>query len=191
MSWGKVVTARPPTRSAQFAHVRSLCLQRQAAKFASGLLYYWSLLHNNNTESNFKCSLQVTVVGVLPHVNRASHWGFFQPDLYFSRPVCLGLIMTNRVKSVFFEVINSSATWYQYKDTLHYSVYIMRTSGEKVRISDKAERIQSVSYSHIRSLSGSYTVVCLRKQVRHLPRSPFATVRCKVPCFQRNPQQQL
>ena len=30
----------------------------------------------------------------------------------------------------------------------------MRTPGEKVRISDKAERVQSVSYSHIRSLSG-------------------------------------
>jgi len=32
------------------------------------------------------------------------------------------------------------------KITLHYSVY-MRTSGEKVRISDEAERVQSVSYS--------------------------------------------
>ena len=37
----------------------------------------------------------------------------------------------------------------------------MRTSGEKVRISDEAERVQSVSYSHIRSLSRLYTVVCL------------------------------
>ena len=30
------------------------------------------------------------------------------------------------------------------------------TSGEKVRISDEAERVQSVSYSHITSLSGLY-----------------------------------
>jgi len=45
------------------------------------------------------------------------------------------------------------------KITLHYSVY-MRTSGEKVPISDEAERFQSVSYSHIRSLSGLYTVAC-------------------------------
>jgi len=30
----------------------------------------------------------------------------------------------------------------------------MRTSGEKVRISGEAERSQSVSYPHIRSLSG-------------------------------------
>ena len=40
-----------------------------------------------------------------------------------------------------------------------YSV-CMPTSGEKVRISDEAERVQSVSYSHIRSLPGLYTVVC-------------------------------
>ena len=50
------------------------------------------------------------------------------------------------------------------KITLHYSVY-MRTSGEKVRISDEAERVQSVSYSHrhIRPLSLLYTVMCLRE----------------------------
>jgi len=64
--------------------------------------------------------------------------------------------MKNRVKSVFFEVINSSATTTcsinNVKITLHYSVY-MRTSGEKVHISDEAERVQSISYSHIRSLS--------------------------------------
>ena len=57
------------------------------------------------------------------------------------------------------------------KITVYYSVY-MRISGEIVRISDEAERVQSVSYSHIRSLSGSYTVVCKRRQARHLPRSP-------------------
>jgi len=38
------------------------------------------------------------------------------------------------------------------KIILHYSVYT-RTSGEKIRISDEAECVQSVSYSHIRSLS--------------------------------------
>jgi len=35
--------------SAQFARVLSLCLQRQVAKLPSGLLYYCSLLRNNNT----------------------------------------------------------------------------------------------------------------------------------------------
>ena len=59
----------------------------------------------------------------------------------------------------------------------------MRTSCEKVRISDEAERVQSVSYYHIRLLSGLYTVMCLREGKR----GPFATVMCKVPCFQRGP----
>jgi len=34
----------------------------------------------------------------------------------------------------------------------------MHTSGESVRISDEAERVQSVSYPHIRSLSGLYCI---------------------------------
>jgi len=64
----------------------------------------------------------------------------------------------------------------------------MRTSGEKVRISGEAERVQSVSYSHIRSLSGLYTVMCLREGKRGTCLGPpFATVMCKVPCFQRVP----
>jgi len=41
---------------------------------------------------------------------------------------------------------------------LHYSVYT-RTSGEKVRISDEAESVQTVSYPHIRTLSGLYTML--------------------------------
>jgi len=40
----------------------------------------------------------------------------------------------------------------------------MRTPGEKARISDEAERVQSVSYSHIRS-------VFKGKQARPLPRA--------------------
>jgi len=64
--------------------------------------------------------------------------------------------------------------------TLHYSVY-MRTSGEKVRISDEVERVQSVLYSHRRSLSGLYTVVCLSEGKRGTCLGPpFATVMCKV-----------
>jgi len=42
----------------------------------------------------------------------------------------------------------------------------MHTSGEKVRIHDEAERVQSVSYSHIRPLSRLYTVMCLREVKR-------------------------
>jgi len=64
----------------------------------------------------------------------------------------------------------------------------MRTSGEKVRIWDESERVQSFSYSHIRSLSGLYTVVCLREGKRGTCLGPsFATVMCKVPCFQGGP----
>ena len=41
------------------------------------------------------------------------------------------------------------------KITLYYSV-CKRTSGEKVHISAQVESVQSVSYTHIRSLSGLY-----------------------------------
>ena len=64
----------------------------------------------------------------------------------------------------------------------------MRISGEKVRISDEAERVQSVSYSHIRSLSGLYTVVCSREGKRGTSFGPpFATVMCKVAQFKCGP----
>ena len=70
--------------------------------------------------------------------------------------------MKNRVNFVFFEVINSSVTpmfsIVYAKITLHHSVYV-HASGEKVLISDEAERAQSVSYPHIKSLSGLYTVM--------------------------------
>ena len=68
--------------------------------------------------------------------------------------------MKNRVKSVFFEVINSNV-FNNIKITLHYSVY-MRTLDEKVRISDEANVLNRF---HIptRSLSELHTVVCLRQ----------------------------
>jgi len=73
------------------------------------------------------------------------------------------------------------------KIILHYSVY-MRTSGKKARISDEAECVQSLSYSHIIVRVIYCTVVCLKgRQARHLPRDPFATVMCKVSYFERGP----
>jgi len=63
------------------------------------------------------------------------------------------------------------------KITLHYSVY-MSSSGEEVRISDEAECVQSVSYSHIRSLSGLYTVVCLREEKRGTCIGPHLQLLC-------------
>jgi len=67
--------------------------------------------------------------------------------------------MKNGVKSGFFEVIKFISNFNVFSTTkitfYNYSVY-MRTSGEKIRISDGAECVQSISYSHIRSLSGLY-----------------------------------
>jgi len=97
--------------------------------------------------------------------------------------------MKNRVKFVFFEdkLISNFNVFNNIKITLYCSVY-MRTSVEKVLVSDEAERVQSVSCSHIRSLSGLYTVVCLREGKRDTYLGPFfATVMSKVPCFQRGP----
>ena len=68
--------------------------------------------------------------------------------------------MKNHVISVFWsdKLISNFNVFNNIKITLHYSVH-MRASGEKVCSSDEAECVQPVSYSYIRSLSGSYTVV--------------------------------
>jgi len=83
--------AKPPTRLAQ---VRSsiLCLQRQVAKLASGLLYSWSLLRNSNTAINlqmFTSSYGSRRFGAR-HGTRAPTEGFSTQICFFSRPVCLG-----------------------------------------------------------------------------------------------------
>jgi len=54
-----------------------------------------------------------------------------------------------------------------YKDNfILQCLHVHMFTCEKVRISDEAERVQSVSYPHIRSLSGLYTVVCSREDKR-------------------------
>ena len=65
----------------------------------------------------------------------------------------------------------------------------MRTLGEKVLISDEAESVQSVSYSHIRSLSELYTVVCLSKgrQARHLPPATLGNSNVQSTLFSMGP----
>ena len=101
---------------------------------------------------------------------------------FFSRPVCLGCYEKSRDICVLWEykLINNFSVSSNIKKALHYSVY-MSTSGEKVRISDEAECVQSVSCSHIRSLSLLYTVVCLREGKRGTClEPPFTTVMCKV-----------
>jgi len=74
--------------------------------------------------------------------------------------------------------------------TSHHSVFT-RTSSEKVRISDEAERFQIVSYSHIRSLSGLYTVVCLRKGKRSTCLGPTLQLQCVKYLAFEGAQQQL
>jgi len=109
-AWGKVVTARSPTRLAQ---VRSslLCMQRRVAKPANGLLYSWSLLRNNNTAINLQMFTSSYGSRRFAACDQGSHWGSFSTQIcFFNWPVCLCLITKNRVKSVFFEVINLSAT---------------------------------------------------------------------------------
>ena len=113
----------------------------------------------------------------------------FSTQVCFLIDLCVEVIMKNRVISAFFEVINPSTT--SMCPVIYYSVY-MRTSGKKVRISDEAERVQSVSYSHVRSLSGLYTLysgVFKGRQVRHLPRAPpcNCNAQSSIPCFQMRP----
>jgi len=53
----------------------------------------------------------------------------------------------------------------------------MHTSGEKVCISDEAERVQSVSYSHVGSLSRLYPVMCLGEASEALALAPLKVFR--------------
>jgi len=176
------VTARPLTCLAQ-VHSSLLFLQKQVAKLASRLLYSWSLLRNNNTAVNLQKFTPSYGSRRFAACYQGSHWGFFSTQICFlSRPVCLGYYEQSRDICAFWsdELISNFIVFNNIKMTLHYSAY-MRTPGEKVRISVEAERVQSVSYSHIRSLSELYTLVCLREGKRSTWLGPpFATVKCKV-----------
>ena len=123
---------------------------RQVAILASHLLYSWSSLCNNNMAINLQMFTSSYGSRRFSACDQDSHWGFFHPDLFFSRPVRLGLIMKNRAKRVFWsdKLIRNFTVLNNIKITLHYNVF-MRTSGGKVRMSDEAERFKSFSYSHI------------------------------------------
>jgi len=88
------------------------------------------------------------------HVTRVLIAGFFHPDRFLvdlGVYVWLWLIVLN----LYFwlaKLINNFNVFNNIKITLYSSV-CMRTSGEKVRISDKAERVQSFSYPQIRPFS--------------------------------------
>jgi len=81
-----------------------LCLQRQVAKLASGLLYCWSLLRNNNTAINLQTFTSSWVVGVFPRVTKAPLRVFSTQNRFLRRAACLGLIMKIALNLFFFEV---------------------------------------------------------------------------------------
>jgi len=87
-------------------------LHRQVAKLASGLFYCWSLLRNNKTAINPQTFTSSYGSGRFAACDHAGiPLSVFSTQIcFFSRPGCLGLMMENRVKSGFLEVINSSAT---------------------------------------------------------------------------------
>jgi len=51
-----------------------VCLQRQVAKLASGVFYYWFLLRHNNMAKIFKGLIQVTVACALPQGCQIGHF---------------------------------------------------------------------------------------------------------------------
>jgi len=156
-------------RHAYLAQLRSSFLgqQKQVATRVSGLLYSWSLLRNSNTAINLHKFTSSYGSRRFAAWDQGCRWGFFPPGCLYSRRLCLGYYEKSRDICVFWseKLINNCNVFSNIKITLYYSV-CMRTSGEKVRISDEAERVQSVWYAHIRSLSGLYTVVCLREGKR-------------------------
>jgi len=88
-----------------------ISLQSKVAKLDSGLFYYWSILRSNNTAINLQTSTSSYGSRRFVACDQSSHCVFFSAQIYFfSRVGFLGLIMKNRVKSGFFEVIRSPAT---------------------------------------------------------------------------------
>ena len=179
-----------PTRLAQ-GRSSFLCLQRQVRKLASGSLKSWSLLCNNNMAINLEIFTSCYGSSRFSACDQGSHWGFFHSDLFF-KSICVSRFNYEKSREicVFWsdKLINNYNVLNNMKLTLHYNV-CMRTSGEKVHISDEVERVQSASYSHIRSfVRVIYSGVFKRRQARQLPLAPFATVMHKVPCFQRGPK---
>jgi len=159
-----------------------LCQQRQVAKLASGLLYSWSLLRNNNTVIHLEMFTSSYGSRRFAACDQGSHWGFFPSRSVFSRSVCLGYYEKSREIRAFWSdrLISNFNVFSTIKTTLHCSVY-MRTSGEKVCISDEANVFYRFHILIIWSLSGLYTVVCLREGKRGTCLGPpFVTAMCKI-----------
>ena len=143
-------------------------LQRQIAKLASGLLYSWSLLRNNNTVINLSMFSSSYGSRRFAACDQGLQLRVFSTQICFLVDLGVWVYLRKIAWNLCFlsdKLISNFNVFNNIEITSHYSVY-MGTSGETVRISDGAERVQSVSYSHIRSLSGLYTVVFLREGKR-------------------------
>ena len=79
-----------------------LCPQRQVAELASGLFDCLSLLRNDNTTMKLQTFTSSCGTRRFSACDQGSPVFFSAQICCFSRPGCLGLIMKNRVKSVFF-----------------------------------------------------------------------------------------
>jgi len=121
-----------------------LCVQSQVAKLASELFYCWSSLRSNNTAINLQTFTWSYSSRRFSASDQDSPYGFsFTQMCFFSRPGCLGLITKNRIKLFSFssdQFISNFSMFNNIKITLYYTVF-MRTSGEKLRVSDEAEPV--------------------------------------------------
>ena len=184
-----------------------LCLRRQVAKLASGMLYSWSLLRNNNTAiylQMFTSSYGSRRFGAWDR--RSPTEGFFHPYLLFSRPVCLGYYEKSRDICVFWsdKPINNFNVSSVILECLYAHI-----RWENTHIGWSRTCSIGFIFSYKIIVRVIYCGVFKERQARHLPRAPFVTVMCKVAylafrgaqqqlqcisgllCFQRGPQQQL
>jgi len=121
------------------------------------------LLRKNDTAINLQTFTLNYGSRLFTHVTRASRpVGGFSTQFCFLVDLGVWVYEKSRQVWVFWidKFISNFNVFSNIKITLYYSVCIS-TSGEKVRISVEAGRVQSVSYPHIRSLSGLYIYLIL------------------------------
>jgi len=121
----------------------------KVAKLASGLFDCWSLLRNNSTAINPQTFTSSFSSRRFSACDQGSHCGF-STQICFSKSTWVSRFDYEKSRSICFFFWSDKFTsnfnvFNNVKITLYYSV-CMRTSGERVRMSDEAERVQSVSY---------------------------------------------
>jgi len=95
----------------QFTHVRSFVSRKSYCKTWEHIVLFGFHCVRITRQKFLKRSLRVTVPDVFPHMNSRAPTAFsFTKICFFSRPTFPAFIINNRVKSGFFELMNSSAT---------------------------------------------------------------------------------